>query len=178
MFIRHPLLRIQSIYRFKRKQFDGTTTSKAAQDLSFDGWITHCFSDKQEIAHISNAQTRLLSATYRQRPLIRRMPHHMEYDIYQAIRNIENVVLLARTEFFDEDVSRFPLLLEKYHIKFKFSVIEPQNITSKNFNKSIDERVYYVKQSLSGNNFSKIIDANHQDMQLFEHASGIINRTQ
>ncbi len=176
VFIRHPLLRILSIYKFKRQTFDGTTTSKAAQDMSFDDWVTYCFSDRQEITQVSNSQTRLLGAAYRQRPLMRRRPSWMEYDISQAIRNIENVKLLARTEYFGQDVSRFPEILGQYNIEFKYTDIKPQNITSKNHHKSIDERISNLKDSLSESNFNKLIAANEQDIHLFEYSTKIIER--
>ncbi len=176
VFIRHPLLRVLSIYKFKRQTFDGTTTSKAAQEMSFDEWVTHCFSDRQEITHVSNAQTRLLGATYRQRPLMRRTQHGMEYDVHQAIRNIENVKLLARTEYFGEDVSRFAGILDQYNIEFKYTDIKPQNITSNNHHKSIDERISHLKNSLSESNFNKLFSANEQDTHLFEYAGRLIER--
>lgn len=176
VFIRHPLLRILSIYKFKRQTYDGTTTSKAAQDMSFDDWVTYCFSDRQEITQVSNSQTRLLGAAYRQRPLIRRRESWMEYDVYQAIRNIENVKLLARTEYFGEDVSRFPEILDQYNIEFKYADIKPQNTTSKNLQKSIKERISDLKDSLSENNFNRLIAANEQDIHLFEYSTKLIER--
>ena len=71
VFIRHPLLRVFSIYKFKRQCFDGSTTSKIAQDSSFDEWVNYCFSNKQEITHISNAQTQKLGAVYGKKTLMR-----------------------------------------------------------------------------------------------------------
>ncbi len=174
VFIRHPLLRILSIYKFKRQTFDGTTTSKAAQNKTFDEWVSHCFSDRQEITHISNAQTRLLGAATRQRPLMRRKPHAMEYDVHQAMRNIENVPLLARTEFFNQDVGRFPGILDRYGIEFSFQEIDPQNTTSKNHHKSIDERLDQIKLSVKTESYQKLLNANEQDLLLFENASRLI----
>jgi len=168
VFVRHPILRILSIYKFKQKTDDGTLTSKNAQKMTFDEWVSHCFSDKQEISHVSNAQTRLLGSAYRQRPLIRRKPYAMEYDIYQAIRNIENVQLLARTEFFNDDVSRFPDILRQYGIEFKFMEIEPKNITSKDHHKPISERLEKLRKSLSDKNYQKLFAANEQDLYLFK----------
>ena len=174
VFIRHPLLRVLSIYKFKRQTFDGTSTSTAAQDMSFEEWITHCFSNRQEITHISNAQTRLLGAAYRQRPLMRRKQYAMEYDVYQAARNIENVSLLARTEYFNQDVARFPEILCQYDIEFNFTEAGPQNVTSRNHHKPINERLSKVKQLLSEDNYQKLVDANKQDWFLFDLASNLI----
>lgn len=174
VFLRHPLLRVQSIYKFKHQTYDDTITSKNAQEMSFDEWVSHCFSDRQEITQVSNAQTRLLGAAYRQRPLMRRKPYMMEYDVNQAIRNIENVQLLARTEYFNEDVGRFPEILSQYDIDFEFKKIDPQNITSNNHHKPVNERLDQVKQSLSDKNYQMLFDANAQDLHLFDYATNLI----
>jgi len=176
VFLRHPLLRVQSIYKFKRQTYDGTITSKAAQEKSFDEWVSYCFADRQEITHISNAQTRLLCSAYRQKPLMRRTSNGMEYDIHQAIRNIENVRLLARTEHFSEDVSRFSEVLGQYDIEFNFTDIKPQNITSKNHHKPINERLEHLRKSLSDENYKKLLNANVQDIFLFDYATKLIEQ--
>jgi len=174
VFVRHPLLRIQSIYKFKRQSNDGTITSANAQNMMFDEWIEHCFIDRQEITHISNAQTRLLGSVYRQRPLMRRNSHAMEYDINQAIRNIENVQLLARTEYFNQDVGYFPRILKKYGVEFNFKETTPLNVTSNFQNRSISDRVDQVTQSLSDGNYQKLLIANKQDSLLFDYVSNSI----
>lgn len=175
IFVRHPLLRILSIYKFKKNENDGTVISNAAQEMDFDEWIGFCFSDRQEIMHISNSQTRFLGNAYCQKPLMRRSRSVIEFDIQQAIRNIESVPLLARTEFFGEDVQRFPKILRSYGVEFKFSDIEPQNSTSTNHHKSIEERLDNVKQLLSDKNYQKLLDANEQDLILFDRVAEIIN---
>jgi len=175
VFIRHPLLRISSVYKFKRQIDDGTNISIAACKMNFDEWVSHCFSSGQEMTHVSNGQTRILGAAYRQKPLLRRTPQSMEYDINQAIRNINNVPLLARTEYFNEDVSRFPKILAQHDIDFSFKKIDPQNSTSKDIHQPISDRVKRVEESLSQDNYEKIINANMQDQRLFEYASSLID---
>lgn len=174
VFIRHPLLRIQSIYKFKKLTDDGTLTSKNAQEMNFEDWLVHCFLDKQEITHVSNAQTRLLGAAYRQKPLMRRKPHAMEYDIQQALRNIESVRLLARTEFFNQDVKRFPEILKTYGVEFRFVESAPENVTSKTHNMPINERLDEIREGLSEGVYKKLIMANKQDLLLFDRASFLI----
>jgi len=174
VFVRHPLLRVLSIYNFKAQTYDGTTISKAAREMSFDEWITYCFGNSQELTQISNSQTRIVGSAYRQKPLMRRMPMGMEYDIHQAIRNIDCVKLLARTEHFNEDVKRFPKILCEYDIKFEFKDLAPKNVTSKSFDQSIEERIDGVKQLLSEVNYQKLLDANMQDKRLLEHVSDLL----
>ena len=174
VFVRHPLLRIQSIYRFKKQTYDGTTTSKAAVEMLFGEWLEYCFSNPQEITHISNAQTRMLGAAYRQKPLMRRKPNMMEYDIKQAIRNIGSVELLARTEHFGEDVARFPEILNKRGVEFRYLDIAPQNITSKDCHQSIDQRLEKVRDLLEEGAYQKLVMANMQDIELFDYVSKLI----
>jgi len=178
VFIRHPILRVQSIYKFKRQARDGTTLSRAAKDKSLEDWLKYCFSNQMEITHISNAQARLLGAVCRQRPLMRRNKYGMEYDIHQTIRNIESVRLLARTEYFNKDVGRFPEILRQYNIEFKYMEIKPKNITNKDHHKPIVERLDQIKKSLSEENYKKLLDANTQDVYLFNYASELIEKRQ
>ncbi len=174
VFVRQPLLRVHSIYKFKRQAYDGTVTSKAAREKSFDEWLQYCFSDRAEITHISNAQTRIMGAGYRQRPLMRRTSSGMEYDIHQAMRNLENVRLLARTECFYEDVGRFPEILRQHGIAFEFRKIAPRNVTSNDHGASVIERVAQVKQLLQQTTYQQLVDANWQDVALYESACSLI----
>jgi hypothetical protein len=176
VFLRHPLLRIQSIYRFKRQSDDGTLTSKNAQKMNFEDWITYCFSDRIEITHISNAQTAFLGAAYLQKPLKRRTSSGMEYDLNQAIRNIENIRLIGRTEFFDQDVERFPIELKSHGIDFEIIKIDPQNATTQNHGIPLGDRIEHVRQSLSRETYKKLLNANAQDTYLFDFVSKIIER--
>lgn len=175
LFIRHPLLRIYSIYNYKKKVDDGTPISESAKAMEFNDWIRLCFSDRKHIVHISNAQTRFVSAVYRQRPLMRRNSYGMEYDLHQAVRNINGVQLLARTEYFDQDVARFQGILKEYGINFKYKKMEPKNVTSRNHHKSVDERLHEIKSSVSKEQYQALLKANDQDLFLFRYVSELIS---
>ncbi|MFM2355056.1 MAG: hypothetical protein RLZZ528_792 [Pseudomonadota bacterium] len=107
VFLRHPVLRIASVWRFKRAAADGTETSRLARGHDFAGWIEACLADPQEIAQVSNAQTRLLSARFRARAELRRVAGAVEYDLDTALANLATVDCLGRTETFAEDVRAF-----------------------------------------------------------------------
>lgn len=177
IFIRNPILRAYSIYSFKRKHKDGTTTSVAARSKSFEEWIEYCFSDPLEIAHISNAQTQMVGAAYGQKPLRRREPHAISYDLEQAMRNLRNVELLARTENFDQDVARFPDVLRKHHVEFEFGGISPVNVTSRSLHKPIDQRMAEIEKMLSAEVSRKLKAANVQDLQLYDYVSASIENS-
>lgn len=176
VFIRHPLLRVQSIYNFKRRSSDGTEMSMIAKKKSFDEWVTHCFEDGQKITHISNAQAAMLGGTYGNKSLARRASFGMEYDICQATRNLQNVPLLARTEYFDEDVRRFTEILAQYSIDFKYKRMKPQNATSNDHGSPLNKRLSKLENALSEENYQKLLDANAQDLFLLDYAGKIIER--
>jgi hypothetical protein len=138
-----------------------------AKNNTFDEWVTFCFSDSQEISHISNAQTAMLGGVYRYASLRRKSTDCLEFDVYQAVRNLQNVRFLARTEYFDDDVSRFPDLFSEYGIKFMYKKIKPLNITSDNHASSVEERIEELEKELSSKNVKKLWNANAQDIMLF-----------
>ena len=176
IFIRHPLLRARSIYKFKGKTDDNTPMSKIARSMSFDQWVIHCLSDAQLIRQISNAQTGFLSGVYQWKRQSRRTTNEMEFDIHQAMRNIENVPLLGRTEYFDNDIKRFPEILAQYDIEFKIPKVKPQNVTSPDLDKPLVDRLEQARSSLSEENYDKLMAANSQDLFLFEHVSKTIEK--
>ena len=174
LFLRHPLLRIYSIYKFKRQSLDGTETSVNAQKMTFNDWVSFCCNHRSEIVHVSNAQARIISAAYRQKPLIRRQEGTMIYDVRQAERNLKNVPLLARTEYFDEDVVRFEKILQSYNVEFRFKKSQPHNASSNN-SKSPDERIHEVRSLLSDENVKRLSAINAQDFILYEYAGKLIS---
>lgn len=175
VFIRHPILRIGSIYRFKRESFDGTMTSRAAIDMDFSGWLSHCFEDRQEITHISNAQTRILGAVYGQIPLMRRRPERMEYDLDVARRNLANVELLGRTEHFEKDVSQFRDVVSDYGLELSLPDDLRQN-TTQSATQSVEERLASLLDPLPGRLRRQLMDANQQDLALYEFSENCIEK--
>lgn len=175
VFVRHPLLRIYSIYRYKRSEDDGTLTSDNATRMDFDEWCRTCLSHPLEIAHVSNAQTRALGGQYGEVPLMRRHREWMEFDLKQALRNLRGVELLARTENFAQDVGRFAGILARHGIEFEADGTEPQNVTGSDLDKPIAERLERVRSELGEHTHAKLVAANAQDMALYAFASALLD---
>ena len=168
VFVRHPILRIHSIYRFKRSEGDDTETSRAATTMDFDAWCRHALSHAQELTQVSNAQVRLLSRTTGQRAEGRCTREALVYDLNQARRNLRNVDLLARTERFARDVSRFPELLAAHGIEFRVSDTTPRNVSGNDHDKGIDERLEAIAAQLEPATWAALQAANRQDLVLYE----------
>lgn len=171
VFIRHPILRIYSIYRFKRAEKDGTETSRNAIDMDFDAWCRHALAHPQELTQVSNAQVRLLGRTSGHFAAGRRTKEGMLYDIHQARRNLRNVELLGRTECFSRDVSRFPALLAEYGISFRVGDTSPRNVTASDFDKSVEQRLEEISQQLAPGTLAELEASNRQDLELYQEVS-------
>ena len=116
-----------------------------------------------------------LHYTEKQKPLIRRTSQGMEYDVNQAIRNLKNVTLIARTEYFNDDVKYFSEILSHYGIRFEFFKIKPLNVSSNiNYN-SINESLEHLQNALSDENYKKLCKANAQDLFLFDFVKKLID---
>ena len=171
--LRNPILRIYSIYCYKRKFFDETKTSKNAMKFNFDEWVNHSFKDPFEISQISNAQTRFLSYTYNRLPLSKKNEFGLIHDLNQAKRNIENVKLILRTEFLNYDLENFNTYLDFFNIKLNINKNIWENPTNEKI-ANIKEKMNIVKNNLTSANYEKLINANKQDQYLYDYATSLI----
>ena len=167
VFLRHPILRIRSIYEFKRAENDGTPTSRNAAEMDFGEWCRHGLSHPQELTQISNAQVRVLSRTCDGGSAGRKTRDALLYDLYQARRSLNNVELLARTERFTRDVSRFPAILARYGIPFEVGDTTPRNVTATAFGKTIAQRLEEIAVELGEDTMRALLAANEQDLELY-----------
>jgi len=172
--VRNPLLRVYSIYNYKRKFFDNTETSKNAVKLNFNEWVNHSLNDPFEISHISNTQTRFLSYTYNRPPLSKKNEFGLIFDLNQAKRNIENVKLLLRTEYLKHDIGNLNPYLESINIKLNIQKNVWKNSTNKKI-VNVTEKLNLVKNNLTSTNYEKLINANKQDQQIYDLVSKRLN---
>lgn len=170
VFLRHPLLRIASVWRFKRGEADGTETARLAARHDFPEWLERCFADPQEIAQVSNAQTRLLSAACRQRAGMRRHADRMEYDLARAEANLRGVSCLGRTEHFADDVARFARIMAESGLPLRVPDGERRNVTDPSTD-PVDVRVGRLLDGLSPVLRRRLIAANEQDQVLYDMAN-------
>jgi hypothetical protein len=167
VFVRHPLLRIHSIYRFKRAEKDGTETSRNAESMEFDAWCQHSLAHPQEVSHVSNAQTRMLAGAQGAPSPARRESVGMTYDYHQALRNLRTVDLLARTECFEADVGRFPELLAPLGIEFVVDDVTAVNVTASDLGTPIETRLEQLRGELQESTYEALCEANAQDVALY-----------
>ena len=175
VFLRHPVLRVSSIYRFKRQKFDGTPISKAARELDFADWLDLCFRSAGLIGHVSNGQTQVLSAAYREKPLRQRVGERLIGDLPTAERNLRNAELIGRTEHFAEDVARFSRILAGHGLDLKLPGDLHRNKTQ---DSTLDPeaQVEKILSELPDAGRERLLQGNEQDMALYRFANRLIER--
>ncbi len=177
VFVRHPMLRIRSVYQFGKKSPTTTPGGEEAGSMSFEQWVLADHDNVAKLGAISNEQTRRLGATYGKEGLKRRT-HDRGFigDICQARRNLAAVELLARTEFYQRDVLGFEAILAEKGLSFKYHDLEPSNTTSTDLVAGIDERLDNVRDELGSKTYNILMDLNRQDLELFDYACQRLDR--
>ncbi|MFZ5709293.1 MAG: hypothetical protein ACOY4T_06360 [Pseudomonadota bacterium] len=165
VFLRHPLLRVASIWRFKSRAPDGTPTSEAARAMPFDRWVEHCLSDPDEIVHVSNAQARLLSCAPRERAAARRHPGRMDYDIARAEDNLAGATAAGLADRFSDDIARIAGICAGYGLDLAVPADLHLNATAP-LALSPAARVAEVAGMLGPSLAERLTAANDQDLRL------------
>jgi hypothetical protein len=202
LFVRHPILRIRSVYGFEirsagvaekikgalKKTVYGTTdTSQLTKSLvdgnpSFDQWVTHLRNDKTmnlNAGLLSNSQTHMFCGVFGSVGLAKTFladdPNSFRMsDLDQAKRNLLTVPLLARTEAYEDDVKRFPSILSEYGIEFSYKDLPAANVTHQEVRQPIKQRLEQIRKDLSPDNWTWMNKANQQDLELYEFCNQIL----
>ncbi|MCX7889014.1 MAG: hypothetical protein N2422_04700 [Rhodobacteraceae bacterium] len=174
LFLRDPLLRVASIWRFKRLADDGTATAAAARRMGLADWVRHSLDDPDEVVHVSNAQTRHLGAAPRCRPALVRRPWGIEYDLDRALANLRSVVLLGRTEHFDDDLARIAAKAAGHGL----SLVRPADLrrnATDDRRLSPEERRAELTRMLGEALAGRLAEANAQDSALCAAAAALLS---
>jgi hypothetical protein len=173
VFVRHPLLRIRSIYRFEQpswpEQSDGG-------DDTFEGWVREQLDSAQQQLLVSNAQTNQLCRPYGRAPRFENRKGTRVYDIDQAITNLNQVQCLGRTEHFDADVARFIPILAAYGLHFDPEQGLAENTSSSDFREPMQQQLDSMKASLTDESWERLLHCNHQDLEIYDYVSALIDQ--
>ena len=172
VFLRHPLLRIRSVYGFSRKSPATVRDGEAAVRLAFADWVRESLASNAGVAVLSNAQTRNLAGVYGRAAIQRRLGDAtLQFDVQQAERNLDSVRLLGRTESFDRDVPRFEALLAERDIEFRYTQHEPVNRTSEDLDRTVEQRLLGMREELGDELYEQLERYNQQDLRLLSYAA-------
>ncbi|GGD09555.1 sulfotransferase family 2 domain-containing protein [Aquisalinus flavus] len=155
IFVRHPILRVQSAYSFERKQDAETAGAKLAKQTDLAGYIQMRLDTPTDLA-FNNFQARRLAFQ------VSRTVMNLRIDSERALESLPFVGLV---ENFDASMER----LEEY-LKPNFPDFEAFS-TRKNVTESsgatMDEKLARMRESIGDDLMKRLEDANGIDMDIY-----------
>jgi len=176
VFIRHPLLRIRSVFLFGKQSAEKVpeTVARSEPLAGLEEWITQKLWENPEL--ISNMQTSMLSRCYKVPPKLEWRGGRAHLDLQLAINHLSVVPCVGRVEYFDIDVSSFTETLARYDIPFVYTKRKAENVSSPDHQSTVAEQLRSMEQSLSPETWQKLNWLNHQDLALYEIAHEMVEK--
>jgi len=159
IFIRNPIDRAISVYKFNRRRKDVITPGiKMAKELNLPDYINWNLNHKQN-ATMKNYQVLFLShQTNIHQPL-----DDNDYSI--ATSNLTNSIVLGLVDRFDESMVVAEESLRNYFENVDFSYIQQE--TSPHQEQNLDERLKKIQSEIDGNTWNALLEQNEFDLKLY-----------
>ena len=166
VFIRHPLLRIRSVFLHEMRD----RSVKPAADVmeGFDAWFGELAAGHSNQLQICNLQTNLLCREPDQPPQGRNEGGRPLYDLDNAMENLAAVELIGRVEHFDQDVARFPSLIAAHGLRFRVEQPISENVGSPDFSLSTEDQLNNFRAQVAAETWDRLLWFNGQDLTLWE----------
>lgn len=159
VFLRHPLIRLWSVYNFERKHRQVLNASiKLAQSKNFAGYLNY------QLDQLSNRSCRNFQ-TYRF-SWLNSQPNKTELE--RALDGLDWLSIVGIVDEFDLSMELYRQAIAKYYPLFQFQSVH-KNITSER-NLSQDEKLDLIRTNLDHNTYQRLLDANQDDLQLYAAA--------
>ena len=176
IFMRHPLLRIRSIFLFNRR-----TSVCDKDDLTpavdgFEEWLISTLKSDLSCLQISNSQTGFFSRPYNLPAKRERKGDSAHFDLQLAINNISVAPCVGRVEHFDVDVNSFSETLARYGMDFAYQKGSAENISAPDHGAPMEQQLKSMQDSVSTETWQKLRKLNDQDLALYEIAHDMVEQ--
>ena len=156
LFIRHPLLRIESAYRFEAKQGADTYGSQLARSTDLAGYL------REQLAHgrfsqVRNFQTSRLSAFF---------PPDSGPPVERAVRAIAALPFVGLVERYQASAERLARMLRPDFPDFEPLIVQ-RNRTSNEISASVHQRIAVLRAEIGDELFEETMAANADDIRLY-----------
>ena len=158
IFLRHPIVRLLSVYKFERQQQVNNRSSKLAREKDFAGYLNHQLDEKKNRS-CRNFQTYRLS-WLDDRP--------KESELSRALTGLDSLPVVGIVSQFDLSMKLYSQAIAKYYPSFKSTSVH-ENTTS-DPQTSFAEKLDTISQSLDSATYQRLLDANRDDLKLYEAA--------
>ncbi len=178
VFVRNPLLRIRSVFLFDKSRAEKASEQVPLSDplAGFEEWVAQKLSGDKNLLQISNLQTNMLGRCYNLLPKAEEREGRVEFDLQLAINHLSLVPCLGRVEYFDIDVSSFTETLAKLDLPFVYQKRGAENVSSPDYQNTVEERLRAMEHSLSPETWKKLHWLNHQDLALYDIAHEMVEK--
>jgi hypothetical protein len=162
IFVRHPIDRIASAYRFEHTQDNEGFGAVLARNTSFSGYVETRLSipyDRQ----CRNFHTSRLSSMFHD---------STNTELHRAKDAVEELPFVGLVERFSQSLKRLEQLLRNEG--FDQIELKPvaKNVSLKK-KMTLKEKLEAIEEQLGPDVFKKLIDANRDDIELFEYVSAL-----
>ena len=159
VFLRHPIDRIWSVYKFERKHKRILNSSiKLAKKYDFAGYLNHQL-NRQDNRSFRNFQTYRFSFLN-----IKQNSTELE----KALSGFNSLPLVGIVDHFDLSMKLFKDIIIKYFPSFQVKPTH-KNITSHQ-NLSLEEKLDLIKSSLDSTTYERLLASNEEDLKLYNAA--------
>ena len=158
VFLRHPIVRMLSVYKFESQQKVLNRSSKLAREKDFAGYLNHQLDEKNNRS-CRNFQTYRLS-------WLDDRPNKSELE--RALKGLDSLPVVGIVSQFDLSMELYRRAIANYYPSFRSTSVR-ENVTS-DPQVSLEEKLDTVRQSLDSATYQRLLDANQDDLQLYEAA--------
>lgn len=178
VFLRHPLMRIRSIFLFETSVNSESSIALEMKDRleSFQTWAAERLNNPSRLLSLSNAQANQLSRAYCRAPQMQIINGACIHDMDLAFDNLRLAKCIARTENYSDDVFLFESTLAENGIEFSSRLGGAENISAGDFDAPLADQLETFRASMTPALWDQLVDINQQDQALYNFAGELIQQ--
>lgn len=157
IFVRHPLLRLASAYRFEAKQDADTFGAELAKRTDFPGYVEELL-EQPEPGQARNFQAGRLAMNY---------PDSGDSRLNRALRAVEALPFVGLVEAYEWSLERLATLLKPHFPDFRPVVVQ-KNVSGGAAVHDVEGRLAEIREQLGNDLFLRLTGANREDLAIFE----------
>lgn len=167
VMLRHPILRVKSVYDFERKQDADTPGAKFAKQADFPEYV------EWRLRSDVSSTIRNMQAKYLTKRNARSITSEAQL-LEEAKRQLDVTPLVGIVERFDESLKVFQDYLDQTELSLDWSY-EKKNVTYTK-KRTFEERVDEIRNALGDTVFDKVVAHNEVDAALYEYANQLLDK--
>ena len=167
VFLRHPLDRIRSVYRFDRRRGPMTKAAEMACSHDFPGYVAAVMAALPHL--VSNAQVMLLTDAW-DRAANRRLDIGPEGHFERARAFLQTVPVVGVVEDYDRSWRRLLHLIAEHHPTFRVAAGERRNVDLDR-EARLEERLDRMREELGDDLYAELEARNSLDFALHDAAA-------